>query len=93
MVLFLQLEQVTEYYVILRDVLIYICFTLTNPQIVVSDKASDELAVQQVVRRIDGANAVVCVVGGTHAEAEGPRCPERRSAPVVVVMTEAVHSF
>lgn len=68
-------------------------FKRIDSQIVVSDKSGDKLAVEQVVRRVDGPYAVVGVVGGAHAEAEGARRPEGRCPPVVVVVTVAVHAL
>ena len=43
--------------------------------------------------RVNSSDAVVGVVRGAHAEAEGPGGPQRRRTPVVVVVSEAIHAF
>lgn len=43
------------------------------------------------MRHVDGAHARVRVVVRVHAEAERAGAPERRGAPVIVVVLEAVH--
>lgn len=45
------------------------------------------------MRGIDGADTVIGVVGSAHAEAERASRPERGCAPVVVVVSEAVHTL
>ena len=62
-----------------------------DPHVVVRDKARDELAVERIVRRVERADAPIRVVIGVHAHAKGPLPPQRSRAPVVVVVTEAVH--
>lgn len=74
-------------------ILVLVYNSRTDSQIVVSDKSGDKLAVEQVVRSVDGPYAVVGVVGGAHAEAEGAGRPEGRRTPVVVVVSVAVHTF
>lgn len=73
--------------------IIVFCIFLTDSQIVISDEASYELAVKQIVRRVDSAHAVVRIVACAHAEAERTCCPERGRAPVLVVVTEAIHTL
>lgn len=60
-------------------------------EVVEGDQAGGELAVEIIVRLIDGAQARESVVVGVHAEAERLVLPHRRGPPVVAVMAEAVH--
>lgn len=64
---------------------------LTDPQIVKRHESRGELAVEEVVRHVDRAHTRVRVVVRVHAEAERSGAPERRGAPVIVVVLEAVH--
>mgnify|MGYP005984056739 FL=1 len=64
-----------------------------DPQIVEGDQARGELAVEEVVRGVDGAHAGVGVVVGVHAEAEGSGGPHGGRLPVLLVVVEAVHAF
>jgi len=59
-----------------------------DAQVVERDAAGGELAVEQIVRRVDGAQARVSVVVGVHANAERTLGPQRRRLPVIVVVTE-----
>jgi len=59
--------------------------------VVVRDKPRDKLAVEKVVRGIDGACAPVSIVVGIGAGAERPKSPEGWDLPMVVVLLEAVH--
>lgn len=63
---------------------------LTDAQIVVRNQAGGELAVEEVVRLVDGAHARVRIVVGIHAEAERIVVPQWFRAPMRVVVAAGV---
>ena len=50
-------------------------FERIDPQIIISDQTGSELAVEEIMRRVNGADARVGVVIGVHTETEWPRAP------------------
>lgn len=66
--------------------------TLTYSQIVIGDQSRCELAIEEIVRCIDGPYAGVGVVVRVHAETEGVIVPQGRCAPMIPVMLEAIHT-
>lgn len=62
-----------------------------DAHVVVRDEARDELAVLRVVSGVERPQAPVRVVVGVHAHTERAFRPARGRAPVIAVVTEAVH--
>lgn len=48
---------------------------LTDPQVIISDQTGSELAVEEIMRRVNGTDARVGVVVGVHTETEWPGAP------------------
>lgn len=65
---------------------LYTLLLLTDPQIVERNQSGGELAVEKVVRLIDGPHTRIRIVVGIHAEAERLVVPQWSSAPVAAVM-------
>lgn len=73
------------------NVSLFISSRSTYSQVVEGDQSRGELAVEEVMCRVNGAQTGVRVVVGIHAEAEGTVVPQGRCAPVLIVVREAVH--
>lgn len=66
---------------------------LTDPQVIISDQTGSELAVKEIVCRVNGADARVRIIVGIHAKTEWARTPQRCCAPMIVIVLETVHLF
>ena len=64
---------------------------LTNIQVEEHDKIILELAIEDIVCVIDGAQTGICVVIGIDASTKWPSIPIWRGLPVIIVMGETVY--